>query len=108
MIHHITFLTTTDPSLHDGLSRLLALVDHVEIVKTAGASGHPAQKSFLRSFGSTAGSSEAAEASAAGAAALRRRPARPALPARTRGLPIHRPQPAAVPPAKGRGAKPKA
>ncbi len=41
---------------------------HVEIVKTAGASGCPAQKSFRRSFGSAAGSSAAAEASAAGAA----------------------------------------
>ena len=57
--HHSTFLTTTDPSLHDGLSRLLG-------------------KSFRRSFGSAAGSSAAAEASAAGAVALRRRPARPA------------------------------
>ena len=47
----------------------------------------------------------AAEACAAGAVALRRRPARSARPARTRGLPIRRPQP---PPAKGRGAKPKA
>ena len=57
--HHSTFLTTTDPSLHDGLSRLLG-------------------KSFRRSFGSAAGSSAAAEASAASAVALRRRPARPA------------------------------
>ena len=47
----------------------------------------------------------AAEAGAAGAVALRWRPARPA---RTRGLPIRRQQPAAVSPAKGRGAKPKA
>jgi hypothetical protein len=57
--HRATSLTTTDPSLHDGLSRLLG-------------------KSFRRSFGSAAGSSAAAEASAAGAVALRRRPARPA------------------------------
>ena len=57
--HHSTFLTTTDPSLHDGLSRLLG-------------------KSFRRSFGSAAGSSAAVEASAASAVALRRRPARPA------------------------------
>jgi hypothetical protein len=95
--HHSTSLTTTDPSLHDGLSRLLALADHVEIVKTAGASGHLAQKSFLRSFGSAAGSSAAAEASAAGAAALRRRPARPARTARTGSLPIRRPQTEAPP-----------
>ena len=121
--HHSTSLTTTDPSLHDGLSRLLG-------------------RSFRRSFGLAAGSSAAAQASAAcavalrrrparsrcgggrrgrrgraaleagaaGVVALRRRPARPARPARTRGLrlPIRRPQPAAVPPAKGRGAKPKA
>jgi hypothetical protein len=86
--HHSTSLTTTDPSLHDGSSRLL-------------------RKSFRRSFCSAAGSDAAAEASAAGAVALRRRPARPARPARTRGLLIRRQQPAA-PPAKGRGAKPKA
>jgi hypothetical protein len=41
---------------------------HVEIVKTAGARGRPAQKTFRRSFGSAAGSSAAAEAGAAGAA----------------------------------------
>jgi hypothetical protein len=57
--HRATSLTTTDPSLHDGLSRLLG-------------------RSFRRSFGLAAGSSAAAEASAAGAVALRRRPARPA------------------------------
>ena len=55
--HRATSLTTTDPSLHDGLSRLLG-------------------RSFRRSVGSAAGSSAAAEASAAGAVALRRRPAR--------------------------------
>jgi hypothetical protein len=54
--HRATSLTTTDPSLHDGLSRLLG-------------------RSFRRSFGLAAGSSAAAEASAAGAVALRRRPA---------------------------------
>ena len=89
--HHSTSLTTTDPSLHDGLSRLLG-------------------KSFRCSFGLAAGSSAAAEASAASSVALRWRPARPAWPARpgrTRGLPIRRPQPAA-PPAKGKGAKRKA
>ena len=59
--HHSTFLTTTDPSQHNGLSRLLG-------------------KSFRRSFGSAAGSSTAAEASAASAVALRQRPA----PARSR------------------------
>ncbi len=57
--HRATSLTRTDPSLHNGLSRLLG-------------------KSFRRSFGSEAGSSAAAEASAAGAVALRRRPAQPA------------------------------
>ena len=59
--HRATSLTTTDPSLHDGWSRLLG-------------------KSFRHCFGSAAGSSAAAEASAAAASAvaLRRRPARPA------------------------------
>ncbi len=41
--HHSTSLTTTDPSLrlrlHNGSSRLLALADPVEIVRTIGASG---------------------------------------------------------------------
>jgi hypothetical protein len=52
--HYSTSFTTTDPSLHDGLgsSKLLALVNYVDIVKTAGASGRPAQKPLRRSFGS--------------------------------------------------------
>jgi hypothetical protein len=54
--HHSTSLTTIDPSLHDGFSRLLGL-------------------SFRRSFGSAAGSSAAAEASAAGAAGAGAQPA---------------------------------
>ncbi len=82
--HHSTSLTTTDPSLHDWSSRLLALADPVEIVRTTGASG--VLPTLLR-FCSRV-SRAAAEA---GAAALRRRPARLARLARTRSLPIRRP-----------------
>jgi hypothetical protein len=77
-------LTTTDPSLHDGLSRLLALADPVEINRTAGASGVlPTLLLFC------SGVSSAAEE--AGVAALRRRLVRLARPARTRSLPILQP-----------------
>jgi hypothetical protein len=82
--------------------RLLALADHVEIVKTAGASGHPEQtrKSFLHSFGSAEGSSAAAEASLA--ARLARPRGRAAAEASAAGAAGADAQPA-DPPAAARG-----
>jgi hypothetical protein len=83
---------------------------HVEIVKTAGASGRPGMKTFRRSFGSAAGSSAAADASAAEAPAadhpapLAPDPPAPPAPAQPEAAPA---QPEG-PPARGRGAKPKA
>ncbi len=79
---------------------------HVEITKTAGASGSPARKTFRRSFGSAAVSAEEAGASGGDAPSTDL----PAAPAAGAALAEAAPPPVEAPaaPARGMGAKPKA
>jgi hypothetical protein len=85
---------------------------HVEILKTASASGRPGAKTFRRSFGAAAASSAAEDANTAEASAADL-PAPPAadLPAPPAPAPPvaapAAPAPTEAPPARGRSGKPK-
>jgi hypothetical protein len=88
---------------------------HVEILKTASASGRPGAKTFRRSFGCAAASSNAEDANAAETPAAYPpappatdppAPPAPAPPAAATAAPAA-PAPTKAPPARGRGGKPK-